>query len=226
MGSRIFVPDVTTYLANQNEILRQEVYRFTPSQSAPYVIDCGANIGLSLIYCLNTYPSARIEAFEPDPRIFEILSSNLAKHPRRDQVILHPQAVWTEQADLPWISPSSDSGRLNPKDQSDQRIPTVRLSNWLNRFVDFLKIDIEGAETSVLLDCEQGLQHVQNLFVEYHRGPADNDALPDLLGLLRDQGFRTFLRDDHCPPSPFSQRKVQVGFELQVNIWGIRGSNR
>jgi len=226
MGSRIFVPDVTTYLANRDEILRQNTYHFRTTSSTPHILDVGANIGLSLIYHLNTYPSAKIEAFEPDPKIFEILADNLAKHPRRDQVTLHRQAVWTTVADLPWTSPSSDSGRLNPDNQTDLMVSTVRLYNWLNRRVDFLKVDIEGAETEVLLDCAQGLHHVQNLFVEYHRSPTEKDTLPDLLGLLRDHGFRTFLRDEHCPPSPLFEARFQAGFELQVNIWAKREAER
>jgi FkbM family methyltransferase len=40
---------------------------------SPYIIDAGANIGLSIIYFKKKYPNSKIVAFEPDKLIFNIL---------------------------------------------------------------------------------------------------------------------------------------------------------
>ena len=48
------------------------------------------------------------------------------------------------------------------------KVKTVRLKNFLHRSIDFLKIDIEGAEYEVLKDCEEFLFNVDKIFVEYH----------------------------------------------------------
>jgi len=40
-----------------------------------------------------------------------------------------------------------------------------------------LKIDIEGAEYDVLKDCEDSLENVKNIFVEYHSKKTDSDTI-------------------------------------------------
>ena len=42
-----------------------------------YVIDCGANIGMSITYFKRLYPKSKIIGFEPDPKIFETLKKNI-----------------------------------------------------------------------------------------------------------------------------------------------------
>jgi FkbM family methyltransferase len=54
-----------------------------PEGSAPVVIDIGANIGIFVRYCLARYPEAQVLAFEPGPRIFELLSDNTAAYSDR-----------------------------------------------------------------------------------------------------------------------------------------------
>lgn len=42
----------------------------------PVVFDVGANIGLFSLYLFNLYPQARIYAYEPVPRVFEVMQKN------------------------------------------------------------------------------------------------------------------------------------------------------
>src|SRR5688500_10055596 len=48
------------------EIFVREIYRFETDIRNPVIIDCGSNIGLSVLYFHKSYPGARILAFEPD----------------------------------------------------------------------------------------------------------------------------------------------------------------
>ena len=60
----------------------------------------------------------------------------------------------------------------------------VRLNDLLNEEIDFLKIDIEGAELPVLKDCSDNLKNVKNLFVEYHGKYDEMFKLNEILEIL------------------------------------------
>ena len=69
-GKILKIPDSASYLSSREEIFDQQIYRFNTSNSKPYIVDCGANIGLSIIYFKQLFPNAEIVAFEPDEKIF------------------------------------------------------------------------------------------------------------------------------------------------------------
>jgi tRNA1(Val) A37 N6-methylase TrmN6 len=49
-----------------------EIYNFKPSKEKPTIIDCGSNIGTSLLYFSKHYLAAKIIGFEADDEIAEI----------------------------------------------------------------------------------------------------------------------------------------------------------
>src|SRR6185437_4309080 len=42
--------DGASFLFMKKEIFDQQIYRFNADNDTPYIVDCGANIGLSVIY--------------------------------------------------------------------------------------------------------------------------------------------------------------------------------
>src|SRR5450759_2402046 len=50
LGRTIEFTDSAGYLFVYREVLLDQIYRFVARRSSPFIIDCGANIGLSLIY--------------------------------------------------------------------------------------------------------------------------------------------------------------------------------
>jgi hypothetical protein len=90
--------------------------------------------------------------------------------------------------------------------------------------IDFLKIDIEGAETDVLADCGNSLQRVQNLFVEYHSFPGKLQKLDLLLGILKNQGFRIQINSPFRYKKPFAKKYLHPfpEMDLQLNIFAFR----
>ena len=46
---------------------------FTPSGDQPLFVDCGANIGVSVLEWKTRWPQSRVICFEPDPFAFAIL---------------------------------------------------------------------------------------------------------------------------------------------------------
>ncbi len=55
------------------EIFIEDIYDQQLPENA-YILDCGAHIGLSVIYLKSICPSANIICFEPDNKNFELTS--------------------------------------------------------------------------------------------------------------------------------------------------------
>src|SRR3990172_8915223 len=169
LGRPVAFVDSATFLHGYKEIFQKEVYRFRASTQMPVIIDCGANIGLSIIFFKSLYPKATIVAYEPDPKIFAVCSENIRSFGLTN-IVLCPQAVWIQDKQMDFSVEGGFSGRLaKPGDHNELiSVPTCRLRNSLEDRIDFLKIDIEGAEHQVLMDCADLLHNVENIFIEYH----------------------------------------------------------
>ena len=53
---------------------------FTPTSERPWIIDCGANIGVSVLEWKTRWPQSRIVCFEPDPFAFSRLKMNVDRN--------------------------------------------------------------------------------------------------------------------------------------------------
>jgi FkbM family methyltransferase len=223
----INITDSFWYLHSLNEIFVEEGYRFSSTKESPYILDCGANIGLSVIYFKRLFPKARIVAFEPDVQIGDLLKRNLQTFGYPD-VVVENSAVWTEETVLNFTANGSLSGRIHEGELQEVaerviRVPAVRLRNYLAEEIDFLKIDIEGPEVAVLKDCADLLTNVKNLFVEYHSDPSKEQELDQLLLILRNAGFRVYVKEAwNNLPMPFLHKNYQPYFDLQLNIFAYR----
>ena len=217
--------DPVSFLEQYEAIFERELYRFVPRRENPAILDCGANIGLLSIYWKQRHPGARIIAFEPDPELVEVLGANLAATGNQDVEVV-PRAVWTDESELDFWAEGTDGGRLL-WDAADSRAPncrvgTVRLRDWLTGPTDMLKLDIEGAEVDVLLDCADRLDTVDHVFVEYHSFHAREQRLDELLQALRRAGFRIQILPEVASRQPFVSRPEHLGMDLQLNIFGYR----
>ena len=71
-------------------------------------------------------------------------------------------------------------------------VRSTRLSSYINEQVDFLKLDIEGAEVAVLDELDGKLSAVGALTLEYHQNPANlaQGKLQRIIEKLGRSGFR------------------------------------
>jgi len=210
--------DAAGFLHSVDEIFYRNVYKFAAKTDAPHIIDLGANIGLSVLFFKCLYPESTIVAYEPDPKIFEILKRNVGHLPGVD---LRNAAAWIEEGEMTFYSEGSLAGS-SEMDFADKgnavTVPTERLKFELaKRAVDFLKMDIEGAENSVLFDVKDELKNVESFFLEYHSVPAKPQMLGELLNLVTDAGFRYAITHERSPRLPFIEGFTH-GFDLQLNV--------
>ena len=71
--------DSASFIGQYEEIFKKQSYKFIPINDQPIIIDCGSNIGVSILYYFRQYPKAKIIAFEPDKNIFQVLKKNIEK---------------------------------------------------------------------------------------------------------------------------------------------------
>lgn len=64
-----------------NEIFNEKAYPLDDLVGVPdpIIIDVGANIGIFISYAMSRCPGARVFAFEPAPRVFDLLEKNIAR---------------------------------------------------------------------------------------------------------------------------------------------------
>jgi len=224
LGKKIELTDPFCYLRGYREIFLEQIYKFSVDKTCPLIIDCGANIGLSVIYFKYLYPEARIVAFEPDPEIFSVLQRNVRRFGFTD-VELYQNAVWTSNGELAFRSTGAGDGRVMTEDQEKGliRVPTVRLDDFMNQKIDFLKIDIEGAEYEVIKDCQNNLDAVNYFFIEYHGDRKEIQTLHEILRILQNAGFRYHIREANPILHPFIKKERQKRlYDLQLNLFGFR----
>ncbi|MEK6726694.1 MAG: FkbM family methyltransferase [Deltaproteobacteria bacterium] len=224
LGKNIEIADAPSFFSMYREIFKKETYKFKAESEKPYIIDCGANIGLSIIYFKKLYPKAEIIGFEPDKKIFDMLKNNMQSFGYNDVKIIQ-KALWNKEGETIFSSEGADAGRLANKSETinTETTTTTSLRNYLERPVDFLKIDIEGAETVVIEDCADLLINVKNLFVEYHSFSDKEQKLDTLLGILKKAGFRYYIYNfGVLSHHPFEEKKTYLGMDTQLNIYACR----
>ena len=224
LGNKLCFTDSASLLSIYDEIFTKEIYKFQTENTEPYIIDAGANIGLSVIYFKQLYPNSEIVAFEPDTAAFEALSFNIESF-YLNKITLVKKALWNDETIMSFYSEGADGGRVACKEDTDQLIDiqTTKLRDYLNRKVDFLKIDIEGAETLVLENCADLLSNVERLFVEYHSISGHPQSLHTLTEILNSAGFRYQVQNNGVfSPHPFLKINKHINMDLQLNIFAYR----
>jgi FkbM family methyltransferase len=223
VGAKVQLPDGPSAAYAMEAIFHRGIYAFTTSEPAPTIVDCGANIGLSVLFFKRQFPAATVIAFEADPQIFAFLRQNVGQLPG---VELHEAAVWTANTQLTFASEGADSGSIASvhagKQQNTITVPGIRLRDRLDRGIALLKLDIEGAEVDVLVDCADRLSNVQRIFVEYHSIAGRPQRLAEMLSVLDRAGFRLHIQPEMVAPQPFVDAPVDAGHDQRLNIFAFR----
>lgn len=218
---KVFYKRPYELIKTYEELFLEEIYRFQTKSEQPVIIDCGANIGLSSLYFKSIYPNATLHAFEPDAVLFQLLEKNTQVNDFTN-THLHQAAVWIEDTNLSFSSKGSEASHIDLSNQSAHQVKAIRLSSFLSQFehVDFLKMDIEGAEFQVVADCLDGLKKVDHFFLEYHGKVDQTKQLHTLLQQVESIGFNVYIKmaADQLK-SPFYEKQTGTPYDVQLNIF-------
>jgi FkbM family methyltransferase len=219
-GRTFDVPDALSFIYQYREIFVDESYWFKCKTDKPLILDCGANIGLSAYFFKSLYPQSSVKAFEADPAIFEFLKSNINTNLPPDSVECINKAIWIDNKGIHFNPEGADGGSVTSTTPGKLHVESVRLRDLIaSEHIDFLKIDIEGAEYEVLLDCDGCFQNVDRLFFEFHSRSDKQQHLDELLAVVSRNGFRYFVQSPSLSKAPFLSLPSRERMDLQLNIY-------
>ncbi len=167
------------------------------------VLDIGANIGYyTLMFSKLVGPNGKIYAFEPDPENFAILKENIASN-KIANVIAEQKAVSDKSGPIRLFKAKANLADHRIYDPGDKRdtvdIQSVSIDdyfNGMNEEIDFIKMDIEGAEGGALKGMEQLLKrhHEIKLMTEFYPSGLRQFGIcaDSYLSLLAAYGFEIY----------------------------------
>ena len=144
-----------------------------------WFVDVGANLGyFTLLAAKWTAPAGRIDAFEPDPINRQRLEEHLKENGLLDRVRVHPIAASSQSGEVELTHPQSagtNHGMASiykslAGDGTTFKVPTARLDELIEGTPDLIKIDVEGAELSVIEGMEKflGSANPPKLIIEHN----------------------------------------------------------
>lgn len=187
--------DIHTFREVMIAEIYSEVARLAPN--CQYVLDLGANVGLTSLYLSQRFPQCRIVSVEPDPHNQQLLRNNLASLIASGRCEIVEAAAWGEDTTLALSAPPNDvdydaiSVSTANRDDHSRDVPALRVDTLMERAklprIDILKIDIEGAETDLFLRDPSWLEQVNAISIEFHgetRTKSRFDKVANSYGLM------------------------------------------
>lgn len=153
------------------------------------VLDCGGHIGTFTNKALER-GAAKVVGFEPDPVNAEAYRRNFKKEIAEGRVILVEQGVWDSKSKMTLTIGTTNSGTnslvLSVPSQTTVQVGVDTIDAFVADLklpkVDFIKMDIEGAERQALQGAGGVLSkyHPRLMIDSYHR-PDDMQVLPQII---------------------------------------------
>lgn len=179
----------------ETDLVKQEI------KKGDVVIDIGANIGYyTLIFAKLVGNTGKVFAFEPDPTNFQLLKKNIEANGYTN-VILEQKALSNKEGKVTLaLSKQNTAGHHIISEQQDSKnsiqVDAIIADNYFKNFehkINFIKMDVEGAESIVLGGMTNMLRNNTELkmMVEYNPDAIKNIGLDPIqyLELLIKNGF-------------------------------------
>lgn len=180
-------------------------YHLPPVKLRPdcTIVDLGANVGYTVAHFAFLYPQARIIAVEMDSDNIKLAIRNTRFFQPRC-VLIHA-AVWPTNGQVAYEACGEWGfhvvGEEADRSSNTKMAPARTLDGILEEYkletVDYLKMDIEGAEANVLQCSMKWINRVKSMKVEVH--PIFNPAatIENCSNLLVSSGFNCKKDDLH-----------------------------
>jgi len=175
-------------------------------EGARVAIDAGASLGPYTRALSRALPQGEIHAVEADPVRYEELARNCHQWSRKNgnSVTAHHYALTNGMVPNGetsfFVTYSNVSGGLDPEKTTQEAraaewheitVPAASLDElFADKDPDFIKVDVEGLELAVLEGARRILAKGKtNLLVEVHNWSDEPGGAPDVLNLMRSNGY-------------------------------------
>lgn len=139
-------------------------------------LDIGANIGVISVVLSDLARNGRVYAFEPSHYNFLYLQENIALN---NIMNIHPinYGVLDERCEIQFsyveeVAGCSFMSNTGIKEGIEENVSCIKLDDWVKKHnikVDFIKLDVEGAEIKALTGASRTLQQYKpDLVIEFN----------------------------------------------------------
>jgi FkbM family methyltransferase len=169
------------------------------------VLDCGANFGYNAVVLANTINIAQMYCFEPQRIVFQQLAGNL---------ILNN--IYNAQAVNCALGNTDGALELNPVNYESEWVNIgdtslgeggeicniAQLDSFDLKHVDFIKLDVQGSELSVLEGAEKLIERsLPDIFIEIeeHQLAKFDVKKEQIFDFLKSRGYRIWRIENEYP---------------------------
>jgi len=184
------------------------MYKYLPKEGDT-IVDVGAGTGWeTLFFSRSVGKSGRVISIEAHPRTFRCLSKMCEKN-RLENVTLVQAAVGDQEREVQLSDSSEHEGNSIIRVGSGIRVPGTTLDYIFRSLgllrVDFLKMNIEGAERLALSGKGEMVRKTKNVCISCHDflaeegGPNELRTKANVISFLKQNGFAVSLRESEGP---------------------------
>jgi FkbM family methyltransferase len=180
------------------EVFRDRVYeKFSSPREGDTVIDVGAHVGTFTVRAAELVgDKGLVIAIEPEPKNLHFLSHNIERHNLRNVKVISKAVLDKVGKTRLYLSESSRCHSLLYSSNNYVEVETDCLDNIIVQLglerVDFVKIDIEGAELEALKGATRILTFpgIKLSIAAYHSLPDGQPQLSSIVSYLASRGFQ------------------------------------
>jgi FkbM family methyltransferase len=165
-------------------------FKFTEQ---PIIFDLGANAGYCSRYFLIKYPGSFLVSVELDIKNFVLLKRNTEHF--TNCKCFHA-GIWYKDGKVSYSGLNEDAFRIEENETPFSNIDSIRMESLINKveidWIDYIKMDIEGAEQKIFSNDLTWLNKVGCINLEYH-----DENLDFYKTKLEEKGFRVIKNEKH-----------------------------